>query len=128
MQVGNSETSNTKLQEPVSPPPDALVLPHPLPSTNNVAELQGLQQAIRWFIPQAEGGGQYTSVVIYPDSTYAMNHVRGITTPRKHTEYVAHVRNDFLRLESLLPTTSFVWHWVKGHSSEISREAREQTS
>ena len=53
-----------------------------------------------------------------------MNHMRGITTPKKHKECVTQVRNDFLRLESLLPTTSFVWHWIKRHSTENSREAR----
>ena len=31
---------------------------------------------------------------------------------------------DFLRLEALIPTTSFVWHWVKGPSKENSRDAR----
>ena len=51
--------------------------------------------------------------------------MRGITTPKKHPEYDTQVRDDFLRLQSQLPATSFVWHWVKGLSSEDSREARD---
>ena len=39
-------------------------------------------------------------------------------------EYVAQVRAAFLRLEALLLVTNFLWHWVKGHSKENSRDAR----
>ena len=34
----------------------------------------------------------------------------GVITPKKHTEYVEQVHNDFLRLESLLLAINFVWH------------------
>ena len=79
--------------------------------------------------PVADGekgntGQSYSSGVICPNSTYATNHVRGVTSPKKNKEYVTQVRADFLRLEALLQATTFVWHWVKGYSKEDSREAR----
>ena len=112
------------LHGPVQPSPADIDLLVALSSTNNVAELQALHQAIHWLTAQGNNGQRYSSVVICPDSTYTMNHVRGVTSPKKNKEYVAQVRADFLRLEALLPATTFVWHWVKGHSKEDSREAR----
>ena len=86
--AGASETSVEEQHGPLGTPPDGLVLPSTLPSTNNKAELQGMQMAARWLLRQAEGGAQYKAVVICPDSTYALNHVQGIITPKKHIEYV----------------------------------------
>ena len=124
IQAGDVETSIESLHGSIQLFPACLNLPMPLSSTNNVAELQALHQAIQWLTTQGSNGKRYSSVVICPDSTYAMNHVRGVTSPKKNKEYVAKVRADFLQLEALLPATIFVWHWVKGHSKEDSREAR----
>ena len=124
IQAGDVETSIESLHGSIQLFPACLNLSMPFSSTNNVAELQALHQAIQWLTTQESNGKRYSSVVICPDSTYAMNHVRGVTSPKKNKEYVAQVRADYLQLEALLPATNFVWHWVKGHSKEDSREAR----
>ena len=82
-QRGDSESSIIERFAPLHDPPDNIQEPGTIPSTNNMAELQALQGAIRWL----KGGGARqdgtnpSTTVIIPDSKYAMGIIRGWSSP-----------------------------------------------
>ena len=91
-----------------------------------MAELQALQGALRWL----KGGGARqdgsnpSTIVIVPDSEYAMGVIRGWTTPQQNKEYVAQVRGDYVELQEAWPDTEFLWSWQKSHTKDPSRKGK----
>ena len=125
-QRGDSESSIIERFGPLHDPPDQLQEPGTLPSTNNMAELQALQGAFRWL----QGGGARhegtnpTTIVIVPDSKYAMGIIRGWSTPQQNKGYASQVRKDYEDLREAWPDTEFLWSWQKSHTKEVTRKAK----
>ena len=66
-----------------------------------MAELQALQGTIRWLKSGgADQEGEHPlTVIIIPDSKYAMGLIRGWSTSQQNKEYATQVRQDFVDIQ-----------------------------
>jgi ribonuclease HI len=89
--------------------------------SNNIAELQALGLAYCWILRLAPT--LVRKVIIFSDSSYAIDIATGKSTPKKHTKLAKLIRSLFRRSTKQRPSTLT---WVPGHVNILGNEEADR--